>query len=242
MEEEKKREDAEIQNLVTIHLADEVSQVPIQYYSDLTLGDLADYLDQQKAKRRGTYYFCSPSNDTVYSLSTVIGDLLLEGEKQLALKLTDSTPMHVTLKFDDSEDQVLQYMPDDTIRTIKQDLSDAFNFPPSSFKIKFGEHECDDNDVLYNIGIRDGSEITYHLTIRTPVSTLPMEVDGDTTFQEIQQCIVDSESELRYSHISITDINLIPVLPHSTVKQYLEEHPETEKPYTFQVNVLLDGD
>ena len=74
-----------------------------------------------------------------------------------------------------------------------------------------------------------------------PEHTIHITVDGDTTFEQLQQALIDSFS-VRYSHISITDINFITVLPHSTVKQYLEEHPEIQQPYLFQLNLLLDGD
>ena len=234
-------------DLVTLNLVDENSQAQIQYYSDLTLDDLAGYLDQQGAKSRGTYYFCSPYNGTVYSLSSVIGDLL-SGETQLTLTLQNASPMNVTLKFEEYDDQILPFMPDDTIRKIKKDLSDSFTLPPSSFKIKFGDNECDNDDILYNIGIRDGSEIyvevlsnKYHLTIRTPHSSVSIEVDGDTTFEQLQQAIIQSLQMDVQSVVTITDANALPVQPMYTVKQYLEEHPELTQPYTFNASIKLLG-
>ena len=233
-------------DLVTLNLVDENSQAQIQYYSDLTLDDLAGYLDQQGAKSRGTYYFCSPYNGTVYSLSSVIGDLL-SGEMQLTLELQNSTTMNVTLKFDEYTDQILPFMPDDTIRQIKQDLSDNFNSPPSSFKIKFGDNECDNDEVLYNIGIRDGSEIhveitsnTIHLSIRAPEHTVPIETDADSTFEQIQQEVTNG-LHLEKSHLTLTDPQGIPVQPLCTIKQYLEEHPELSQPYIFNAAIELLG-
>ena len=231
---------------VAITLEDETSQAQIQYYSDCTLKDLADYLDQQGAKPLGSYYFSSVYTDTVYPFSMRIGDLL-SGEPVLSLKLKDTTFMTITAKFEDYEDHTLKYRPDDTVRDIKKDLSVSLNNPPSSFKITFEGRECNGEDVLYNIGIRDGAEIfvdvtnrKYHLTIRTPVHDIPVEVDPNATFEQIRERLLDS-LHIQSSPVNIVDYKNNPVTSHSTVQQYVKNHSDLKEPYLFIATFHTDG-
>ena len=112
----------ESDNLVSLTLVDETGQARIRYYSDCTLHDLADYLDQSGAKAVGSYYFSSNDGQRIYPLSTFIGDIPFDGESIL-LRLKDRTSMRITATFTDFNDINLHYPPDATIRDVRKDLS-----------------------------------------------------------------------------------------------------------------------
>lgn len=237
--------------LVPVTLIDNSSRTQIQYYADCTLNDLAEYLDQQAAKPIGTYCFCSDSTDTVFPLNTSIGNIL-STETSISFKLMDNTPMTITARFKEYDDATFHFRPDDLIRNIREILSKSFDMPPSSFRIRFGDQDCNPDDLIYNAGIRDGSvidvEITeqqqisnaIHVTFRSPMATLQLELAPDATFQAIQEQLI-TELGLVDHEATVLNETLDAVPAMYTIQQYLDEHKELNPPYSFNIAIQLKG-
>ena len=124
-------------------------------------------------------------------------------------------------------------------------MSRSFSQPPSCFDIRFGDHECDRDEVLYNIGIRDGSarDVTIKddkipVVFKTPTGNISLKVSPQITFKDIKQEITD-ELGFRHHDVTIRDSSSAPVSDASTLQQWLAAHPHLKPPYEFLLEIIL---